>query len=177
MLLTHIYPPNQSSIDVKSKEEDVPVSPAHAILCKLFEDDNMFSKAPPRLILSRSSGGGPFAHLSYPVGGPHPLDGPHYPLMHTAPTSEDYLPGVVVPSEEAPASEASQTANNTRRSVELTETIVELPIAAKKKTSGTKIDSNSSVDKQVPSERVKEFLSRVPDLSFMLSSKLSLPTD
>ena len=174
MLLTHIYPPHQSSIDVKSKEEDVPVSPAHAILCKLFEDDNMFSKAPPRLILSRSSGGGPFAHLSYPVGGLHPLDGPHYPLMHTAPSSEDYLPGVVVPSEEAPASEAPQTA--TRRSVELTETIVELPPAAKKKASGTKVDADS-VDKQGPSERVKEFLSRVPDLSFMLSSKLSRPTD
>lgn len=174
--MTNFFHRQQSSIDAQPKGEDRPAEKATEILSKLFEDESMFTKAPSRLIVS-GSGGGPFAHLSYPVGGIHPVNARRNLLQTNQQLSADFLPDVIPGQfpqiEEIPASRTSPAPG--RRSVELTETVVELPPPSKNQTSKAKGDSVSS--NEGPSEKVREFLSRVPDLSFMLSSKLSLPAD
>lgn len=153
---------------MKSKEEATNDVDAFSILSKLFEDESMFPKAPSRLIISGS--GGPFAHLSYPVGGVLPVETTRKTVLH--PPVKLLAPNQSFDAEEQKV-EASPTAT-VRQSVELRETVAELPPPL------TKIDRdkvNSPSDNFASSEKAREFLSRVPNLSYMLSTTLSRPTD
>lgn len=157
----------QSSLDVKLKEEASADVDASSILSKFFEDESMFPKAPSRFIISGS--GGPFAHLSYPVGEMLTVGATRKTVSHT-PVK------LLAPNQSFGAEEQTVQASATatvRRSVELRETVVELPPPL------AKIDKDkvcSPSDSASSSEKVQEFLSRVPNLSYMLSTTLSRPT-
>ena len=137
----------QSSLDAESKVEETASVDGFELLNKLFEDESMFKTAASRLIVSGS--GGPFDYLRYPVGGIRPLE--------TGMTSAD-LPRIV----RYPSEDAEETAPQST------------PFP--NKVGQAKVD-DSSASSATPSEKVKEFLSRVPDLSYMLSTRLTRPSN
>jgi len=130
----------------------------------------MFQKAPSRLVLS-NGGKGPYSHYGYPIGGfrsarDSSLQSETEEAEHSA---IDYLPDVL-PVHSPPASKTAADKSTTEVSRPLnilSETIVDLP--------PKKVAAESSRETSEPSDQVKNFLQRVPDLSFMLSSKLSVP--
>lgn len=120
------------------------------LLKKVFDDESMLQEIPSQRILSRSNSGCPFGRVQYPVGSIALA----IRLSAVSPTSaqqkEYYSPRSVL---------SQQVLNN-------------------EQTMGTeKVTTMQSEpqSKEVPtSEQVEEFISRVPDLSFMLSSSLSV---
>ena len=158
----------QSSLDAESKVDEVPCVDASQLLNKLFEDESMFKKANSRIIYSGS--GGPFGYLRYPVGGIRPLEtswktATNWHLLRVVP--DQLADTEIIPVPLAAAKHSSETSR----------AISELPPPNLSSATKSFVNGNSSTDSATPSEKVKEFLSRVPDLSYMLSSKLSLPTD
>lgn len=143
------------------------------LLRKLFSDTSMFKKEPSRRVVL-NGGKGPFSHCEYPIGGfrlnrdpslsPKGSNTAHHAAV------DYYLPDG--PSVQTPPQASSPSAEVSQQRPVVRETIVEL--SPKKKVTKAAA-SNSSMEDSEPSDQVKDLLQRVPDLSFMLSSKLSLP--
>ena len=101
-------------------------------------------------VIVRDGGKGPFAHLLRPAGGYKPFG-----IMKKEKKETILL--------QAPATESLTSGTRTlERTLNVPQTI-------------SNLDMGKQQDERVP-ETVKNFLSRIPDLSYMLSTKLSLPS-
>jgi hypothetical protein len=154
----------------------------------------MLRKEPPRFIL-RNQGQGPYDHIPFPIGGLS------LNSASTGRTSGDgksklYLPDVLpirLPSPEDAPQDLASPETLPQRTVP-SATVVSLPPAPaisepvetrdgtrvvlppKKPRAATQPKSQAAATEgQRPSGHVQEFLKQIPDLSYMLSSKLSIP--
>lgn len=134
----------------------------------------MLHKAPSKLIV-RNGGKGPFAHTLYPVGG---INSNAYSTLNVdrEQHSHVYLPDDL--AIHTPTAEATKPSENSvkKQPPILRETIVSLPPAVSDK----KVNANGSTTANGnhvngTTDNVRNFLKKIPDLSFMLSSKLSSP--
>ena len=138
-------------------------------------------EAPPRTTVV-GEGKGPFAHFSIPVGGTGTLDlfskmaKRDTRRLSTPPFSEVY--DVRLPSVDEEPPDMASPPSAPRERVQ-SPTMVELPeppaFTKKKPTAVGTAGKNGQQDRRgssTSSEKVEEFLKKIPDLSYMLSSKL-----
>ena len=154
-------------LDAESDVDEVRCVDASKLLSKLLEDESMFKKADSRLIYSGS--GGPFGYLSYPVGS-------ILPLVACSKSATDGHLLRIVPYQSADTEVTPAPLVATNHNIEIRGSIAKLPPTNSSTAAISVVNNSSSSNGATPSEKVKDFLSRVPDLSYMLSSKLSLPT-
>jgi hypothetical protein len=125
----------------------------------------------PSKIIIRDGGKGPFAHTLYPVGGFKTSAEANRRTVKDASDQIQQTLDEVPPIEPA---ENSSIGSNRKISPQsaVSETIVTFPPTDKI----LKTSTMSCGKDQPPAENVRRFLMKIPDLSYMLSSKLSIPT-
>jgi hypothetical protein len=117
----------------------------------------MFTKAASSRYIMSEGDKGPFAHTSYPIGGVYSIG------VNSRRKEPDVLAIQLPIADETPGGRAP--AHVTQQPEAPAATIVNVPPS----------NAASSEAEHEPSGHVKNFLQRIPDLSYMLSSTLSIP--
>lgn len=146
----------EQKYELPSEEERI------QILGNLLEKNQQAESQPPTLIISKGAMG-PFAHTYYPTGG---FSRRKKSIPTTLTSWETYLPS----SSKTPSSDPASSDTNNQRQKHSSSTATSKP-----STKGGEVLTKLKSEENGSLDRVKEFLSRVPDLSFMLSTKLSIP--
>jgi hypothetical protein len=146
----------------------------------------VFKPASPHSIISNGAKG-PYAHFLFPVYGfdrglACSLTSEESSSRHAQGESNSFLPDVRLSPQN---DKTTDTKPPKSKRVTLTETVVALPPITSNKppSSGSRASSQKEVPPEVkgqeepPKAYAMHLLGKIPDFSFMLSSKLSLPRD
>jgi hypothetical protein len=118
-----------------------------------------------------------YGHIWYPVGGFRSYD-----LSSTGNDSTSKKPVIFVPADmnpsEASGSETKEVTPSSRSTTKpvtiVRETIVTIPKPNSKNVPAIPTTTNGNHDHPTLSENARNFLKKIPDLSYMLSSKLTV---